>query len=71
MLTLALDKIQLLLLLISPFRLFAVIAGLIQKISGPGLKNLPTDDCLLAGSILQAIVVSDHFWIKNRFKRNR
>lgn len=66
-----LHKIQFLFLLISPFVLFAFVTGLVQKILNPDLKNLSTSDYFLGGVMILSMIVSDYFFIKNRFKRQK
>jgi hypothetical protein len=66
-----LHKIQFVLLLVSPLLLFVFMWGLIQKIANPNSKNLPANEYIIGGIILIALLSSDYFFIKNRFKRQK
>lgn len=60
-----------LLLVITPFLLFAFYIGLSEKIKKPEFKNLPTSDYVYTGVFLFVIVIIDAFTIRTLIKRKK
>jgi hypothetical protein len=61
--------LQLLILIVTPFVLFAFCIGLYEKIKKPEFKNLPTSEYLLIGLMLFLMMISNINYLKNLSKK--